>query len=204
MLAFSDTTGFTIFETLGPLYVSADPYTKWDVFQCSILFLGLSFISLVSLAMLQGLLLVITDERKLEVLFTLALVSGMLVLFDWNDGFVNVPRLLCGVVLVTIGFVNGTALILVIFSKVLEEHEQGMMMGWLTSAAAISRMTIPIGAAYTWKYVGPNYVFLGCSALIFVSTVFMIVWWEQLRTTSSAPTSTTTSTTRREVRPIND
>jgi len=180
-LSFSFTTAFTIFETVGPLYTAANPYTKWDIFQTSLLFLGISLVSLVALVGLQGLLLVTSDDRKLELLHAAFMMGGMAILFEWrDDGYANMPRMLSGIALVTIGYVNGQALLLSLFSKVLEEHEQGMMMGWLSSAGSVARMSVPIGSSYLWKYVGANYVFLGCSCLLFVAMLSTVVSWKSL------------------------
>jgi hypothetical protein len=49
------------------------------------------------------------------------------------------------------------------------------MMGWFSSTAAIARMTIPIGAAYAYTYIGPNYIFITVALMVFLSNIFAII-----------------------------
>lgn len=48
-------------------------------------------------------------------------------------------------------------------------------MGWFSSTAAISRMTVPIAAAYAFTYIGPNYIFITIALMVYLSNIFAII-----------------------------
>uniref|UniRef100_A0A6B2L399 Major facilitator superfamily (MFS) profile domain-containing protein n=1 Tax=Arcella intermedia TaxID=1963864 RepID=A0A6B2L399_9EUKA len=182
---FAFTTAFTIFETTGPLY-TYDAF-QYNDFSNSLLFLAISIGSLVALAALQGLLYFVPDERVLLVTFGLLLTSGLAVLSDYQNGHVSLPRFFGGIALVAVGYADGQALLLALFSKLLEEQEQGMMMGWLSSSGSIARMICPVSASYVYHSFGANYIFLCCAALCFVATMGVLFGWREVDTTKSAP-----------------
>jgi len=173
ILCFSFTTAFTIFETLGPIYTTIDPYLKFSVFDNSIMFLAISGVSLASLLILQA-LLYFSNDFVLMIVFSFVLSTGVLILFDWTGNFINLLRLSIGIGLVSVGYAISQALLLSIFSKLLEKNEQGMMMGWLSSSGSIARMICPPVAAYIFQFLGPNILFLVTSILVAVSTIFML------------------------------
>lgn len=55
-------------------------------------------------------------------------------------------------------------------------------MGWLSSVGSIARMTVPIVASYAFNsaLVGPNYLFLGVTAIVFMATVTNIVFFDTI------------------------
>ena len=54
------------------------------------------------------------------------------------------------------------------------------MMGWLSSVGSVARMTVPVVASYGFNGVGPNYLFLGVTALALISNVTLIVFYEKI------------------------
>jgi len=175
---FVFTTAFTIFETTCPLYTAAFyQFNGWDN---SLIFLGLSIFCLLSLALLQLFLYFIPDERILLTIFGSFCTAGMVVLFDWNNGYVPLWRFYLGIALVSFGYADGQAVLVALFSKILEEQEQGMMMGWFSSAGAISRMTMPIIASYVFYQFSENYIFLSVAAICFLAVCSTVFGWDAL------------------------
>jgi DHA1 family multidrug resistance protein-like MFS transporter len=175
---FSFTVAFTIFETTCPLYTK-----KWYGFndmKNSLLFLGVSLGCLVFLAVLQILLKFIPDERVLLTIFGVIITGGMLVLFDWNNGYVSLVRFFIGVGFTSFGYADGSAILIALFSKILDEKEQGMMMGWFSSAGAIARMTAPIAASYIFNLFSENYIFISVAVLLFFACSSTIFGWDAL------------------------
>jgi len=175
---FSFTVAFTIFETTCPLYTKK--WYSFNDFQNSELFLGLSLSCLVFLVVLQVFLKFIPDERVLLTIFGVFITGGMLVLFDWNNGYVSLVRFFIGVGLTSFGYADGSAILVALFSKILEEQEQGMMMGWFSSASAIARMTAPIAASYVFNLYSENYIFISVAVLLFFACSSTIFGWDAL------------------------
>jgi len=176
--AFSLTTAFTVFETTCPLYTA-----KWYGFgdlDNSLLFLVTSIGCLIALALLQVFLYFIPDERTLLVLFGLLCTAGLLVLFDFENGHVPLWRFYVGVGLTAFGYADGNAILIALFSKILDEHEQGMMMGWFSSAGAISRMSAPIIASYIFNLYSENYILVSVSVLCFLACCSSIFGWDAI------------------------
>jgi len=176
LFAFVFTTIFTIFETMGPLYTAK--FYDFAVFYNSLLFLGVSVLSLLALMSLQGILYFFHDERFLMVGFGFLMTGGLVLLFNWNDTHVNLIRFCVGIGIVSVGYANSAALLLALFSKLLEEREQGIMMGWLSSVGCIARMACPIGASYVYKYVGADYIFLGSAVFCFLTNFLLLYFWK--------------------------
>lgn len=57
---------------------------------------------------------------------------------------------------------------------------KGVMMGWLSSVGSIARMTVPVVASYAFNYLGPDYLFLGVTAIVFVSSVTSVVFYDTI------------------------
>eukprot|EP01123_Difflugia_compressa_P012779 TRINITY_DN5602_c0_g2_i1.p1 TRINITY_DN5602_c0_g2~~TRINITY_DN5602_c0_g2_i1.p1 ORF type:complete len:363 (+),score=50.37 TRINITY_DN5602_c0_g2_i1:3-1091(+) len=176
---FCFTTTFTIFETLGPLYLGK--FYGFGVYKTSILFLGVSGIALFALATLYGFLYFLKDERLLMVLFGMMLTGGLVAVFSWDSDHVSLLRFCLGIGVVSYGYADAAALLLSLFSQLLEEREQGVMMGWLSSTGCIARMICPLGAAYVYNAIGANYIFLASAGLCFISNMGIIFAWEHLK-----------------------
>jgi len=175
---FVFTTAFTIFETTCPLYTTRYyNFTDWDN---SLLFLVLSMGCLGALALLQIFLYFIPDERILLTIFGILCTIGMTILFDWNNGAVPIWRFYLGIGFVSFGYADGQAVLVALFSKILEEQEQGIMMGWFSSAGAISRMSVPIAAAYIFNSFSENYIFLSVAALCFLACCSTVFGWDAI------------------------
>jgi len=176
---FALTTSFTLFETIGPLYTATDPYIEWDVWKTSLLFAGMSVLSLMALMSLQVALHYFND-RVLLVVYTFLLVIGLIIFIDWNNGYIPIPRFMVAIFFICVGYACAAALLMAVFTKILNENEQGVMLGWLSSVGSIARMTIPIIASYAWYYVGPNYLFLGVTIIVFATAVALAAFYGEI------------------------
>jgi len=177
---FAFTAAFTVFETIGPLYTEAS--YSFNDFDNSLVFLVISIISIVALAALQGILYFIKDERILLLSFGLIITAGLVVMYDWNNNYVSNARFYVAITMIAIGFADGQAVLLALFSKLLEEQEQGMMMGWLSSSGSIARMICPIAASYAYSASDykANYIFLGSAALTFWANMGIVIGWREM------------------------
>jgi len=176
--AFTLTTAFTVFETTCPLYTSR--YYGFDDWNNSLLFLVISIGCLAAIALLQVFLIFIPDERVLLTIFGIVCTVGLVILFDWNNGFVPIWRFYLGVGLTAFGYADGNAILVALFSKILEEQEQGMMMGWFSSAGAIARMTAPIVASYIFDLYSENYILLSVAAICFLAVCSTVFGWSAI------------------------
>jgi len=185
--SFSFTVAFTIFETIGPLYTLQA--WEWDVMRNSLMFLGIAVLCLIALASLQALIYCFSD-RALLIAFAWSLVAGLLCLVYWQQptklkGYIGYPQWYISVTLVSVGYANGSALLVAIFSKILENHEQGVMMGWFSSCASIARMLAPPAASYTFNNLGPSFIFLGCAGLNVIAIILTFINFKHFRTPST-------------------
>eukprot|EP01128_Nolandella_sp_AFSM9_P001179 TRINITY_DN11299_c0_g1_i1.p1 TRINITY_DN11299_c0_g1~~TRINITY_DN11299_c0_g1_i1.p1 ORF type:complete len:546 (+),score=139.67 TRINITY_DN11299_c0_g1_i1:88-1638(+) len=182
-VCFAYTAAFTVFETTGPLYTLAAyewSGTKGN-FDNALLFLGISGVSLVSLALLQVILMKVSDERLVMIGFGFSLTAGLAVLFSWDTPYVSMTRFFIGVGVVAMGYASAQALLLVVFSKILEESEQGVMMGWMSSAGAVARLICPVAAGYAWKYLNRNYIYLSVSILTAIANLLGIIFFPAIK-----------------------
>jgi len=177
---FAFTSAFTVFETIGPIYTNASYH--FNDFDNSLVFLAISIVSILALVVLQGILYFYKDERVLLLSFGLLITAGLVVMYDWNNEHVSNIRFYVAITMIAIGFANGQALLLALFSKLLEEQEQGMMMGWLTSSGSIARMICPIASSYVYSASGmrANYLFLGSAALTFWGNLGIVFGWHDV------------------------
>lgn len=155
----------------------------------------MSLTGLVALAFLQLVLLrFIPDDRVNLIAFGLLVTAGLACFFDWTGGYIGWPRFIVGLVLIAFGYAVSQALVLVVFSKLLAEQEQGVMMGWLSSSAAVARMICPPAAGYAWNGLGTNghnYVFLGAALITALANFVLGIFFTSLKprvTASSAAT----------------
>jgi MFS family permease len=135
---FSYTTSFTVFETIGT------PYTKdafgWGVRENSIMFIVLGVVCVSSLVVLQ-LLVRCLNDRVLVVGCTALSVAGFVVLFDPYKHFVPKWRFWLGVAFCSASYSTSVAVLISVYSKQLENLDQGMMMGWLSSAGSVAELS---------------------------------------------------------------
>ena len=74
--------------------------------------------------------------------------------------------------LTSIGYAAGTAVLLAIFSKVLEGLDQGTFMGWFSAACSTARIVGPLAASYLLQ-ADPTgrWIFGGVSIILFLSAI---------------------------------
>jgi len=179
-LQFVFYTAFTIFETIGTPYTQ-DHY-NWSVTENGLLFAGIGGACIVALAVLQMFAMCLRD-RALLIGTEVLMIAGFGVLINYPfDASVDLPRFLIGVAAASIGFSAACALIIAIFSKILEDQEQGLMMGYLSTAGSAARMIGPVGASYVLNYVGGSLVFLIVVGMLISSLFFTIVFYTKLIT----------------------
>jgi hypothetical protein len=152
----------------------------WDVTRTSITYLSISVLCLLALICLQALTHCASD-RVLMFIFMCVMTCGVGLFIDWNS-LISFPRFLIGICLTSIGYADSQALLLTLFSKLLDQHEQGVMMGWLSSSSSIARMICPIGASYlyTINQNGPNIVFISTTVLSLGSIVLTLTAFRHL------------------------
>jgi len=178
---FAFTTAFTMFETLGPLYCTDNPDLKFTVLQIALTFGLVSVNALLALVLMQVILRFVVKNERLNLIgFGFFTSAGLILLFDWTTGFVGFWRFTVAIFCVSFGFTVNQALTLVIFSRILEGIEQGVMMGWLSSTSSIARMICPIAASYAFAAWGANYIFLVAGILTIFSNCAFIVFWRSL------------------------
>jgi len=182
-LQFIFYTAFTVFETIGT------PYTQdvfgWTVTENGFLFAGIGGACILALVLLQFFALFLRD-RALLIGTELCMLAGFGVLVNYPfDANVDLARFLVGVAFASIGFSAACALLIAIFSKILQDHEQGLMMGYLSTAGSAARMIGPIGASYILDYVGGSMVFLITVAMLVTSFILTLVFYTRLITKGS-------------------
>jgi len=183
-LQFIFYTAFTVFETIGT------PYTQnvfgWSVTENGLLFAGIGGACILALALLQFFALFMRD-RALLIGTELVMLAGFGILISYPfDSNVDLARFLVGVALASIGFSAACALLIAIFSKILADQEQGLMMGYLSTSGSAARMVGPIGASYILDYVGGSLVFLITAALLVTSLILTVVCYTKLITKGAA------------------
>lgn len=98
------------------------------------LFAGISVLSLLSLVSLQ-ILLRWFNERHLLVVYNFCLTLGLAIYVDWNNGeqpvvtrlrqgYISLARFLVGIFFISLGYACAAALLLAVFTKILNENEQ--------------------------------------------------------------------------------
>jgi len=171
---FAYTTSFTVFETIGT------PYTKeafgWTVRMNSIMYIILGGVCVVSLFVLQ-IFVRFFNVRILLILTTSLSVAGFGILFDPSRTvFVPLWKFWLGVSLCSASYATAVAILISIYSKILENLDQGLMMGWLSSAGSIARIVGPVTASYALQYGGASgyliFIIMICS--MGVTTIIVI------------------------------
>jgi predicted MFS family arabinose efflux permease len=118
---FLYTASFTVFETIGTPYTEDD--FNWSVSENSILYAALGILCIFSLVILQ-IFVKFFQDRVLVVGATLLMVAGFLVLLDIENHLVSLPRFCIAVSLVSSGYATAVAVLISIYSKVLESLDQ--------------------------------------------------------------------------------
>ena len=175
---FAYTASFTVFETIGTPYTQED--FNWSVTENSILYAVLGVLCIISLVVLQ-IFVRFFNDRVLVVGTTVFMVAGFGVLFDIQNHLVSLPRFAIGVGLTAAGYSTSVAVLISIYSKVLEGLDQGMMMGWLSSAGSIARIIGPVFASYSFAWGGGRLVFASMMGLMFVVFVILVASYRALK-----------------------
>jgi len=110
-------------------------------------------------------------------------LGGFGIMLDFSSssgGYVSLARFACGACLAAMAYATGSSLMISIYSKVLESHDQGMMMGWMSSASSVSRILGPIACSYTLQYKGPSIVFIEIMSLAVIALITLTVGYKKL------------------------
>jgi len=179
-LQFAFYNAFTVFETIGT------PYTEnaydWSVTTNGFLFAGIGGGCIISLVFLQ-LGTRFLGDHILLLITEILMVSGfaLLINYPFNE-YVELARFLVAVGCASVGFSSACALVISIFSKILENVEQGVMMGWLSASGSLARVAGPLFAAYLLQYVGGGLVFLITTAMLVLALILTVLFFSQLKT----------------------
>jgi MFS family permease len=181
-LNFSITLTFTSLETIGPPYTESNPGLKWQEWQTGIYFMVLGFVCIVSLVLLQFLVKLLSDRAILP-LMCLMMSVGYSLNFNLHDGVY--PPVWCfylSSALTSMGYAAGTAVLLAIFSKVLEGLDQGMFMGAFSAACSTARIAGPLVSSYVLQ-LDPQarWVFGGVAIALLVSALVSLASFRLLK-----------------------
>lgn len=183
---FAYTTSFTVFESIGTLYTQ-HAY-NWGITDNSIMYAILGLICIFSLLFLQVFVRFFND-RILVLGGTVLTIMGFFILTKFGDGYVSFARFCIGVPLCSAGYATSVAVLISIYSKVLENFEQAMLMGWLSSVGSIARIIGPLFASDVLQYGGKPlhwnngslFVFLGTNLLIVVTFFVLLFSYKRLK-----------------------
>lgn len=158
VLQFCFYLSYTVFETIGPplaISLYCEKY-GWGVFYNGLMFAVVGILSIGALVS-QVLLSFIVSDRITLLICIVFMLGGYAMLIVPNAPiFVFLP----GVVISSMAFSAGVAQLISLYSKLCNEVEQGVMMGWLSLSGSFSRMIGPIGASLLWVHVGTSAVFV--------------------------------------------
>jgi len=179
-LQFAFYNAFTVFETIGT------PYTQhaygWSVTTNGFLFAGIGGGCIVSLVILQVGAMLFQDRTLLLVCEVfMACGFGLLIQYPFDE-YVELPRFLIGVGCASVGFSSACAVVISIFSKLLENVEQGVMMGWLSASGSLARVAGPLFSAYVLQYVGGGLVFLITASMLVLALLLTLIFFPHLKT----------------------
>jgi len=179
---FSYTASFTCFETIGTPYTQHD--FGWGVMYNSILYLVLGAICILSLFILQIVVRFVDNDRRLIVVTTFVQVIGFgFAIINFRHPSQNYAPFwqfaLC-LLFSAFSYSTSVAVIISMYSKVLEGLAQGAMMGWLGSSGSLARIFAPLYASYVFQYGGPTALFAGMSGLMLITTLVLLFSYNQL------------------------
>lgn len=151
---FTYTASFTTFETIGTPYTAAA--FGWGTRTNSLMYIALGGVCVGSLVILQFMVRYFSD-RVLLILTTALATAGFISMFTPSETqFVSLWRFWVGVSLCSASYSTSVAVLISVYSKILENLDQGMMMGWLSSAGSVARIVGPIIASYSLEYGGQS------------------------------------------------
>eukprot|EP01087_Luapelamoeba_hula_P005537 TRINITY_DN155_c0_g1_i5.p1 TRINITY_DN155_c0_g1~~TRINITY_DN155_c0_g1_i5.p1 ORF type:complete len:495 (-),score=80.63 TRINITY_DN155_c0_g1_i5:89-1573(-) len=191
-LQFVFYTAFTVFETIGSPYTIH--YYDWHIKENGYLFAGIGAACILAIVILQGFSFIASD-RTILLGSQVVMLAGFAILvnYPFKEG-VGLVRFLIGVFTASMGFSAACALLIALFSKLLENQEMGMMMGFLSTAGSAARIVGPLAAGYIMNYLGASLVFLLTTALLLTALVLNIIFYRRLYTPSITDTSAINST----------
>jgi len=175
---FCYTAAFTTWETIGT------PYTEkaygWNIYDNSLMFAAMGLACIIALIILQ-LLTRWFGDRVLLLGSVVLTTVGSGILISWWD-YTPAWRWLLGASLASIGYGTSVAVLVSLYSKILESLEQGMLMGWLSSSGSLSRIVGPIVASYALEYGGSSgrAVFLFVTGMCFSALVLNVIFYKKL------------------------
>lgn len=184
---FAYTTSFTVFETVGT------PFTQreygWTVKDNSIMYAVLGIICILALVALQ-IFVRFFNDRVLILGATAVSIMGFGIMTDPFSKNLNLAKFCVGVALCSSGYSTSVAVLISIYSKILKNFDQGMLMGWMSSAGSIARIVGPVYASYTLQFGGKPFhrpdgsllVFICTNAVIIVTFVILLFSYRRLKT----------------------
>ena len=169
-------------ETIGPPYTAANPNVDWTdkndgVVKNGIYFMILGVICIAALVLLQFVNKVLSD-RTLLALTALLMAVGFSINVPWYDEPMSLTpafparwRFFLSSAVTSIGYAAGCAVLLAIYSKVLEGLDQGTFMGWFSAACSTARIVGPLAASYLLNEDPTGrYIFGGLAVILIIST----------------------------------
>lgn len=165
-------TSYTVFETIGTPYTDDD--FDWHTLQNSIMWAIIGMVSLSTLLLLQ----VVTaffHEHSVLLVSEVMLCVGYGIMIKWG-GLLSIGRFVAGTAIVCVGYTTCDTLIKTIYSKILEDHEQGLWMGFLNASYSIARTLAPPIASYTYDYSGGFEVYLITTLILIFGALLNIYY----------------------------
>ena len=174
-----DTIAYSL-ETIGPPYTQKD--LGWGVEQNGLYFMVLGLTCIVSLIVLQFITKVLSD-RVVLALTALLMAVGYAVNVPFHDHqFPPHWRFYTSSGLTSVGYAAGTAVLLAIYSKVLEGLDQGTFMGWFSAACSTARIIGPLAASYLLENDPTGrWIFGGVAIILFISFLVSVVSYQTLQ-----------------------
>jgi MFS family permease len=182
LLNFAVTLTFTALETIGPPYTAANTGLRWTLpWQNGVYFMVLGFICIFSLVALQFVVKCVNDRVVLPMTCVL-MAGGYALSVNFTDAYPPVYCFYLSSLLTSVGYASGTAVLIAIYSKVLDGLDQGVFMGAFSAACSVARIVGPLGASYMLQ-IDPmaRWVFGGISIMLFLSAVLSAASYNVLK-----------------------
>jgi len=165
---------YTVFETVGTPYTDDD--FDWHTLQNSIMWAIIGMVAISTLLILQ-VLVQFFHEHQLLIASQLCLVVGYGIMIKWG-GLLSIGRFVAGTALVCVGYTICDTLIKTLYSRVLEDHEQGVWMGFLNASYSVARTFAPPIASYTYDYSGGFEVYL-ITTLVLIGGFLLNIYYRR-------------------------
>lgn len=120
----------------------------------SLTFLSVGIGSVLTFVVLQGWIRIQRDERINMLIFGSILTIGYVIMIYWLDimhGVIKFPQFVVALIFYAIGITASESFTWIVYSKLLEGTEQGVMMGWIGTTSAAAGILCPVLAAYAYK-----------------------------------------------------